>query len=189
MSKNSFIDYLSEIAPLSAALTKSLAGRLEEEHYKPRQILFSPGQPENRICFIESGFARNYYYDDEDGEEHTVKFWKPKDILLSYQGYWSQPSYFYTEILEATTLVSLKYDALNALLVEFPEAPLLVKTILNRFHSEENQKQKLAALTAEQRLREMRKHNSVVFQKVPLKIIASYLNMSRETLSRMISKE
>jgi CRP-like cAMP-binding protein len=188
MSKNSFISYLAEIIPLSASLKKSLVNRLEEERYKPHQILFSPGQLENRLCFIESGFARNYYY-DEDGNEHTVKFWEPNDILLSYQGYWGQPAYFYTELMEETVLVSLKYDALHALLVEFPEAPFLVKTILNQFHNEENKKQKLATLTAEQRLRQMRKHNRLVFQKVPLKIIASYLNMSRETLSRMISKE
>ena len=188
MGKSSFIDYLAEIGPLSAPLAKSLINLLAEERYKPHQILFSPGQLENRLCFIESGFARNYYYSD-DGDEHTVKFWRPKDILLSYQGYWSQPSYYYTEILEDSVLVSLKYDDLNSLLTKFPEAVLLVKVIVNQFHKEENEKQKLITLNAGQRLREMKKQHRLAFQKAPLKMIASYLNMSRETLSRMLSKE
>ncbi|MDB4918415.1 Crp/Fnr family transcriptional regulator [Mucilaginibacter sp.] len=188
MNKNNFIAHLSGIASLSISLKENLYKLLEEESYKPRQILFSPGQLENRLCFIEKGFARNYYY-DELGQDHTVKFWGSNDILLSYRGYWSQPAYYYTEIMEESTLVSLRYDDLRSLLITFPEASVLVKTILNQYHDEENQKQRLITLSAEQRFQELRKHNRAVFQKVPLKIIASYLNMSRETLSRMISKD
>jgi CRP-like cAMP-binding protein len=185
---NSFIAYLSEITELSDPLKENLHKLLEEERYKPHQIIFAPGQLENRLCFIEKGFARNYYY-DRDGNEHTVKFWGSKDILLSYHGYWGQSSHFYTEIMEESILVTLKYEDLLSILNTFSEAQLLVKTILMRFHNEEDQKQKLIALNAEQRFREMKKHNHTVFQKVPLKVIASYLNMSRETLSRMISKD
>lgn len=184
---NSFISYLSEITELSDPLKENLYKLLEEEWYKPHQIIFAPGQFENRLCFIEKGMARNYYY-DEHGYDHTVKFWCPSDILLSYQGYWTQPAHFYTEIMEESRLITLKYDDLRLLLIKFPEVSILVKTILNHFHEEENQKQRLIALNAEQRFREMKKRNKVVFQKVSLKIIASYLNMSRETLSRIISK-
>ncbi|ASU32547.1 Crp/Fnr family transcriptional regulator [Mucilaginibacter xinganensis] len=187
MNKNNFVLYLSGIAPLSGPLKQELFELLHEENYKPRQILFSPGQQENRLCFIQNGFARNYYY-DAFGNDQTVRFWHTGDILLSYQGYWGQPAYFYTEIMEATKLVSLKYDDLRMLLIKFPETAVLVKTIVSRYHQEENQKQRLISLSAEQRFREMRKNNRLVFQKAPLKIIASYLNMSRETLSRMISK-
>jgi CRP-like cAMP-binding protein len=187
MNKNNFISYLSGIAVLSLPLKENLYELLADESYKPHQILFSSGQLENRLCFIEKGFARNYYY-DQHGHDHTVKFWGPNDILLSYQGYWAQPAYFYTEMMEESEIVTLKYDDLRGLLIKFPEASVLVKTILSQFHQEENQKQKLITLSAEQRFQEMKKHNRVVFQKVSLKIIASYLNMSRETLSRMISK-
>jgi CRP-like cAMP-binding protein len=187
MSKSNFITYLSGITDLSAPLRDKLHQLLKEEHYKPHQILFAPGQSENRLCFLESGIARNYYY-DEQGEDHTVRFWMPKDILFSYQGYWGQPAYFYTELMDESALISLLYDDLRALLVAFPEASVVVKTILNLFHQKDNDKQRLIALSAGQRFQEMRKHHQSVFQKVPLRIIASYLNMSRETLSRMISK-
>jgi CRP-like cAMP-binding protein len=187
MIENSFINYLSGICVLSNDLKDALGALLVEEQYKPHQILFAPGQFENRLCFIESGLARNYYYDEHE-DDHTVKFWRPGDIILSYQGYWSQPAYFYTELIDHSRLVTLKYDDLRVLITAFPEASLFIKNILKSFHEEEHQKQRLAGLNAEKRFREMKKNNRLIFQKVPLKIIASYLNMSRETLSRIISK-
>jgi len=187
MAAESFVSYLSGIITLPPKLVEELRLVLKEEHYKSHQVIFVGGQPENRICFFQAGFARNYYY-DEAGDEQTVKFYGPNDILFSHQGYWNQPAFFYTEILEDTTAITLRYQDLQSLLNTFPEVGLLTRTILNRFHAEEYEKQKLVNLTAEQRFREMRKNHRIVFQKAPLRMIASYLHMSRETLSRMIAK-
>ncbi|MDO3642301.1 Crp/Fnr family transcriptional regulator [Mucilaginibacter sp. L3T2-6] len=187
MTTENFIIYLSGITPLTPALIEELHRVLKVEYYRPHQVLFVSGQPENRICFFSAGFARSYYYDASGGEQ-TVRFYNASDILFSVEGYWGYAGYFYTEILEDTTLITLRYNELQWLQDRFKETALLTSTILNRFYSEEHEKQKLSYLTAEERFKEMRKKHRDVFQKAPLRMIASYLNMSRETLSRMIAR-
>lgn len=178
---------LSEITTLSPAFRQALTNKLEPEKYKPLQILHAAGQMENRMYYLESGFARNYYY-DHNGQEHTVRFWKPRTILFSYEGYYQVPSYFYTEIMEESESITLSYRQLYELDILYPEVAVIIKHLLLNYQSEEFERQKLLALSNEERYRVLRKNDNILFQKAPLRLIASYLHMSRETLTRLTSK-
>ncbi|WPU97837.1 Crp/Fnr family transcriptional regulator [Mucilaginibacter sp. cycad4] len=187
MNTRPLINLLTGITTISSAFELALSDRLEQEQYKPHQILHAAGQMENRLYFIETGFARNYFY-DKDGQEHTVKFREPGDILFSYEGYYKVPSYFYTEIMEESRLISLTYHDLHELDSIFTEVSVLIKSLLLRFQKEEYQRQSLIALPNEERYLQLRKNNNALFQRTPSRIIASYLHMSRETLNRLIAR-
>lgn len=187
MSLTAIINLLSEITALSVPLQEELAQRTGKEKYKSHQIIHAAGQKETRLYFIQSGVVRNYYY-DQHGDEHTVKFWKAGEILFSYEGYYQVPGYYYTEVLEETCLIALDYDILHQLNTNYPEIVVLIKTIQLRYQHEEYEKQKLIALPAEERFLLFRKNNSDIFQKVPSRIIASYLHITRETLTRYIGR-
>jgi CRP-like cAMP-binding protein len=187
MNTEKLLKLLSEHANLSQELITDLEGRLKEEYYKTHQILHAAGQVENRIYFLEKGLIRNYYY-DHHGNEHTVRFWDANDILFSYQGYYAVPSYFYTEIIEASSLVTLSYTALHELDSEYPEMSTLIKNMLLRYQQEEYEIQKLIALPPEERYITLRKKSPNLFKKVPVRIIASYLHLTRETLTRYIAR-
>jgi CRP-like cAMP-binding protein len=187
MNLASIISVLSDITGLSPMFKEELSQKAGEEKYKAHQIIHAAGQMENRLYFIETGFARNYYY-DHHGNEHTVKFWKAGDILFSYEGYYNVPSYFYTEILEESNVITLNYAVLHELDDKFPEISLLIKTMLIKYQHEEYEKQKLIALPAEERYLLFRENNPNIFQKAPSRIIASFLHITRETLTRYVGR-
>ncbi|WP_374949828.1 Crp/Fnr family transcriptional regulator [Mucilaginibacter sp.] len=187
MNTEKLIKFIYAHAELSPELMTDLESRLKEEYYKTHQILHAAGQLENRIYFLEKGLIRNYYY-DHHGNEHTVRFWEANDILFSYQGYYAVPSYFYTEIIEASTLITLSYTSLHELNAKYPPISSLIKNLLLRFQKEEYEIQKLIALPPEERFITLRTKRPNLFKKVPARIIASYLHLTRETLTRYIAR-
>ena len=187
MNTEKLFELLARHANLSPGLKNEMGVLLTEEHYKNHQILHAAGQLENRLYFIESGLMRNYYY-DRHGNEHTVKFWEPTDIFFSYQGYYGVPSYFYTEVIEPATLVALSYSSLHNLDSKYAETGELIKGILLSYQHQEYETQKLIALQPEERYLSLRTNHPNLFKKVPAKIIASYLHLTRETLTRYISR-
>lgn len=187
MKSENLIRLLSEKTNLSSLLIQALEASLRTEIYKPHQIIQAVGNIENRLFYIESGFARNYFY-DQFGQEHTVRFWEPGNIMFSYEGYYRVSSYFYVEIMADSRFISLSYERLNQLEKEFPEIEQLLRYFLLEYQKEEFEKQQLISLPSEERYRFLRQNSNHLFSKVSSKIIASYLHISRETLSRYMSK-
>jgi CRP-like cAMP-binding protein len=187
MNTEKLLKFITAHAELSPELITDLEGKLKEEYYKTHQILHAAGQQENRIYFLEKGLIRNYYY-DHHGNEHTVRFWEANDILFSYQGYYAVPSYFYTEIIEASTLITLSYASLHELDTKYPAITQLIKNLLLRYQQEEYEIQRLIALPPEERYITIRTKSPNLFKKVPARIIASYLHLTRETLTRYIGR-
>jgi CRP-like cAMP-binding protein len=179
---------LEEKTELSPGFIEALSTKLSMEIYKPHQIIQAAGNIENRVFFVETGFARTYFY-DQLGQEHTVRFWEPGNIMFSYEGYYKVASYFYIEVMADSRFISLSYENLYDLEKTFPETKFLIRYFLLQFQKEDFDKQQIVSLPTEERYLYLRKHKNYVFSKVSAKIIASYLHLSRETLSRYMSKK
>lgn len=187
MKADILIKTLSGTIDLSPQLIAALESSVHLEIYKPHQILHAAGNIENRLYFIEHGIARNYFY-NQFGQEQTVRFWEPGDIMFSYEGYYKVSSYFYVEIMAESRFISITYEKLYELEKNFPETGLLIRRFLLVYQQVDFEKQQLISLPPEERYRYLREHNNSLFLKVSAKIIASYLHMSRETLSRYMSR-
>ena len=166
---------------------EQLQALIHLEIYKPKQIIHAAGQVELNLYLIESGFARGYYY-DRKGNEHTVRFWASGELVFSHEGYYRVPSFYYTEFMETSKAVALSYVDLLELNKQWPETSLLIKYALLKNRIEEYEHQNVLTLPANERYVRLFENNPVVFQKSPARYIASYLNMSRETLARLMGK-
>lgn len=187
MKSDLFIKLLEEKTTLSSTFIEALELRLQLELYKPHQVVNAAGHIENRLYFIESGFARSYFY-DQHGQQHIVRFWDKGSILFSYEGYFKVPSHYYIEIMAESRMITLGYANLYELQGCFPETSLLIKFFLLQYQEEEFQRQLLISLPTEDRYNYIRKNYNSLFSKVSSKMIASYLHMSRETLGRYMAK-
>ena len=188
MDAKPIINFLSRITDLSPGFIEESMQGLREEFYKHHQVIQAIGQPENRLWYLSSGFARSYFYDDE-GQDHTIKFWNEGEMIFSCTGFWNIPSMEYIEILENSELNSIHYDNLSQLLNKYPETKILVKFIIQKHLQKEYQWHLLSSLPAEKRYLKLRNESPYIFKKAPLRLIASYLHMSRVSLSRIINRE
>jgi len=187
MSKITFVEYLNSVTPLSVLFKEELTANLHEEKYTARQILNAAGQTENRLWFVSEGFARSYYY-DTSGKQHTLNFFKENDLIFSFDGFWRKPSDYYIETLRPAKLISLSYKDLNRLF-KFIETGDLVKIFIIQQHKSEKFKSKLMDETLKDRCRHFRETHPEIFRKATVGLIASYLNVTREYLSRLISDD
>jgi CRP-like cAMP-binding protein len=188
MSTESLIGYLSTITNVSPNLQRDLERVHTVENYRPHQIFHAAGQIENRLWYLQSGFARSYYF-DQTGKEHTLNFYQERDLIFSYKGLWKESSDYYLEAVEDTTLISITYQALNELLANYPETKTLTQVFTRHRYNEDLFKSRLMTWHADERYKQFRKTHSNIFKRASVRLIASYLNMSRENLSRLISKD
>jgi CRP/FNR family transcriptional regulator, anaerobic regulatory protein len=185
MSKEELIGRLSGIADLSAAFRSALAEVIFPELYRTRQIIGAPGG-QQRMWLVGSGTVRRYYYSDA-GREITESFYASGELIFSWEGYWSGRTDAYLEALTPGSLYALRYADLEAIR-HFPEYETLTRHFLLQQRRMESGRTRLLLLSAEERYRRFRKMNPAIFREVSLRIIASYLNMTRENLSRLIAK-
>ncbi|WP_121199545.1 Crp/Fnr family transcriptional regulator [Mucilaginibacter gracilis] len=188
MSVEQLLHDLAGWTDLSGVFKEALLSGLHLERYRQHQVIVGEGQIENRLWYLGSGFARCYFY-DSDSNEQTIRFWAPGEIIFSYQGYLKAPADVYIEILENAELLSLTYKKLDILSTSYPETKVLIRAYMLKQLRKDFRRTVLNAMNSEERYRALRKENPLVFKYAPLRMIASYLEMSRESLSRLISRD
>ena len=188
MHTEPFINYLAAITDLSDEFIGNLTADLKRERYKPHQIIQSEDQTETRLWYLNTGLGRSYIYDDQE-QQHTLRFWHPGEVIFSYAGFVKEPSKEYIELLTESELYSCTYAKLEQLIRDYAETSKIIGAINRHFLQKDYKRSQLHALKTKERYQLFRKEHPEVFAQVPQWIIASYLHMTRENLSRIISEE
>ncbi len=185
---NQLITYCKSIHPISTELENALLENSIYKTYKAGEYLLKQGAVANYASFIMSGLVRSFYIKDE--EEITTKFLAQGSLITSIYSFYSRKAGQENIIaLEDTELICVHYDAMQKMLNEFVEFNFIVRVITERYlFFSEIEIYNLRKQNAEERYRFFLKHHNALLQRVSLKHIASYLNMSIETLSRMRGK-
>ncbi|WP_198171481.1 Crp/Fnr family transcriptional regulator [Mucilaginibacter aquatilis] len=188
MSVAFFIAYLNNLITLPAPLAGKLEQACHEEIYQPHQVIHAAGQPETRLWFLSQGFCRAYYF-DHTGKEHTLAFYDAGDLIFSYEGYWQESTDRYLEALDRSVLISLRYTDLHSMLQDYPQAIKLKDIFVRRHEHLERFRKRLMTWSAEERYLQTRKLQPDLFRKTSVRLIATYLNMTRENLSRLMARD
>lgn len=155
-------------------------------HIKKNQYLLQQGQVCRQFAFIVKGAMRQYRIDSK-GKEHIVQllvedWWcgdRESFIMLTHSSYtidaWEDTQYL-TLTMADTLVLSKKIPAI-----------LVMQRKLDDNHSIALQKRVDAALSlsAEERFLEFSNHYPELVQRFPQHIVASYLGITKETLSRV----
>jgi CRP-like cAMP-binding protein len=182
------IESFGEMAHLSPEAEAALMSIIERKTFKKKARLLSEGEISNQLYFVEEGIARTFYY--RGGKEVTFWLAGENEFLGSLASFFSRtPSTKYVETLEDCTLWVFDYDKLEELYSNSKELERMGRlftsygiTVLEKkfddFHS----------LSALERYTLLINKHPKVLQTVSLGIIASYLGISQETLSRIRSQ-
>lgn len=176
---------ISNVGPATDGLKGAIAKCAKMEVYKKNAVLLKEGHVCRHIHFIEEGLARAFYYKDQ--KEYTSWFMDENNLIISVFSFFSQkPSYENIQLLEDSSIVSLDYDNLQQLYRQYPEFNYIGRILTEQYYTiSEERTKSLRTLSAHERYIQLMEVFPSLFNRVPLQYIASYLGMSRETLSRI----
>ncbi|MBD2757679.1 Crp/Fnr family transcriptional regulator [Spirosoma validum] len=153
---------------------------------KRKQLIEQPGFVSTFRTYVVTGSFRAYLV-GPDGQEHTLSL-AVNDWMIGDPGSFilQEPATLFVEALEESTIIQWSYESEQLLLEKIPQfalammrrAQLIAVTIQQRVIAQ-------LSLTAEERYDEFAQKHPVLLQRIPLYIIASYLGMTREFLSKI----
>jgi CRP-like cAMP-binding protein len=183
------IPHVGSVAFPSGQLNEILKD-LSPRSVKKNTILLKEGVVCTQLYFIVKGCARTYFT-HEDGTEKTSSIILDNNFITAWTSFISQsPSVEYIEIIENSELLVIDYQELSRLVrsdIKWKEfyLKLLEIALLNQSRKIEA----LMTLDAKHRYLKLLNGNPKVIQNVSNKILASFLHMREETLSRLKSKK
>lgn len=153
---------------------------------RKRQYLLQEGDVCKYQAFVERGILRSFTV-DEKGGEHTLQFasegWWMADLSSFLTG---EPSIFNIEALEEAEVLLIDKSSWNQAMEMIPKLEHYFR-ILMQNHLVATQKRLMQSLAepAEARYKRFSITYPSCVQRVPQHMIASYLGITRETLSRL----
>jgi CRP-like cAMP-binding protein len=182
------IKYINSFAttPLTSNEAELIKNTFEYKKIRKRQYLLQEGGVCKYAAFIVKGAMRQYSVDDK-GLEHIVR--------LSIENWWAVDRESYVMLTPSSYNIDAWEDT-DALLGTRADLLILSNNIpafrettrkLDERHAFASQKRLNAAIsmTAEQRYSDLEKNYPEFLQRFPQHVIASYLGITKETLSRI----
>lgn len=186
---SSFNKYLSEILEIPENRLIICSKEYEKRTVKKGEYLLRADEICKYTFYVEKGLLRMYSV-DKNGKEHIIQF-APENWLISDRSslHFNEKSTYYIDAVEDAEILFLSADFFNNLLSEFPNSVeknnlLLqkhVKSLQDRINS-------LLGETAEERYLKFLKMYPDLMLRVPQWMIASYLGITPESLSRVRKK-
>lgn len=155
---------------------------------RKKRFLLEDGNPCIYTTFVEKGLLRSFTIDDK-GNEHILQFglqgWWIADLYSFLTG---EPSDYNIEALEDSELLLITKDSWDLLLKEVPAFEHYFRILIqNNLIATQRRLMGTMSTTAEERYLKLLEHFPDITQRVPQHMIASYIGVTRETLSRLRS--
>jgi CRP-like cAMP-binding protein len=183
-------DSLSAYLVEKGGLTNDELKLVEEvtvlKRVRKRQYLLQEGDVSNYIGFVVKGCLRLYQV-GKGGQEHIMRFsvenWWVSDYDSFHSGLPSKYNIDALEDSEMLTITRKNYDLLTETIPNFKR--LIDKLSAKNHEAHQNRILSIISETAEEKYENFIKTYPSIFERVPLHMVASFLGLSRETLSRV----
>lgn len=177
--------YIDQFIDLPAEELEALINSIEVRQVDKKVRLTDIGESEKYLYFVIKGLARKFFLKGK--EEIITQIAKEGELISSSVSYFSgMPSTYVIETIEPTTFYSLASDRAEQLYSRYPKLERLSRLIITELFLQKEmwELERIRYNTKERFLRFMNE-NPELFQRVPQKFLASYLNIKPETFSRL----
>lgn len=180
--------YQTLIPGLQEETWQKLAAKFTVQYLKKSELLTRNGDVCKQVSFINKGLLRMFYR--VDGKEICIGFGKENDYLAQYDSFLTrQPSRGNIDALEDCELINLSYDNVQALYAEEAVFQIFGRKIAEMlFLMISAQTAELLTLSPEERYKNVLQDEPFIIQRVPQYMIASYIGITPEHLSRLRRK-
>jgi CRP-like cAMP-binding protein len=183
------IDYINRIVQLSDEEIDILLGHISYRKMLKGQYFLQQGDICKYSGFLTSGCTKTFYVDDE-GQEHIVMF-SVEDWWTSDMGSFieQKPADYNVQCLENTSLIQFTYDQQQKLLQHIPKLERFFRIIIERaFVASQKRIIRNLSMSAKDRYIFFRNEYPHIEQRIPQYLIASYLGITKEFLSKIKSQ-
>jgi CRP-like cAMP-binding protein len=183
---DSFKTYFQSKTNLTDEQFESITDTLQFKKVEKGSILLQQGDVCHYSFFVSKGLLRSYTI-DESGKEHIIQF-APENWIISDRSssYFNEPSQLFIDAVEDTEIVFIDknfIDAAAEISVTFQQQDNIA--LHNHIRQLQKRVNLLLGATAEQRYLDFITIYPSLTLRIPQWMIASYLGITPETLSRV----
>ena len=161
---------------------------IEIRNFSKNDVVKDYFKTEKFINILVSGSVAHFVPNEE--KDICINLYYENEIFSDCLSFLTQkPTIIKTECIEDTVLWSLNFTDLQKLYEKSNQSLLIGKAISDiMFTKKQSEQINLLTLSPTERYLKLIKERPLVFQRTPLKIIASYLGIAPESLSRIRKK-
>jgi CRP-like cAMP-binding protein len=180
-----FKDYLRKSITITDEQFDLISGDIKVKTFEKNKLILSPGETSTKTYFITEGLMRSYSLDSK-GKAHVIQFAPEFWWLSERNSFFNEPSDFYIDAIEPTTALIIPRNYFNDSAIHVPCLHDLNNTMLNNsIRFMQKRINMLLSATAEERYLDFIKLYPNLTLRVPQWMIASYLGITPESLSRV----
>jgi len=186
MKHQALLDYINKHVNLTAVEEAFLTSKVSHRKYLKGQYIVQQGDICKYECFVISGCTKTFFV-DEEGQEHIVMFaiedWWASDLGSFIT---QTPADFSVQCIENTDFIMFSNDDIEDLYSEIPKLERFFRLIIERaFVASQKRLIRNFSLSAKDRYLYFKKQYPKIDQRIPQYMIASYLGVTKEFLSKI----
>ncbi|MCX3266047.1 Crp/Fnr family transcriptional regulator [Pedobacter agri] len=183
---NTLFSHIEEKVLLSDKDRELIEGFFSFRKLRKRQYLLQEGEVCKNLVFVAKGLLRTYNI-DEKGNEHMSIFGWEGWWLSDFNSFLSgEPAVFNIDAIEDSELLLLSKSNYEALTLAVPTMDRYFRILYqNSLVTKERRLMSNITHSAEERYLELSASNPKIIERIPQNLIASYLGIAPETLSRI----
>jgi CRP-like cAMP-binding protein len=184
-----FIDFIQTVTEVPDDIREGFQRLVHPRHFRTGEFFVCAGDKSRAIGFLQRGLFR-YFYVSSKGEEFTKGFFVDNGVLSAYSAILeNRASYFTIEALEDSEVEVVNYDDFIALFNGHPSlSTFLVALLQKAYIIKEAREREFLLFDATQRYESFLRQYPGLDQRISQQVIASYLGIAPESLSRLRKK-
>lgn len=171
--------------PLTQEGIGKLVGIMESQKLAKGEIFVKEGEIAHYLYYIEKGMVRQFYFKNKRDLTEHISY--EGNVVICLESYLKQePTRLMAETLEPTIIWKIAWEDINRLAEESKEIGLFYRKIFEESLLVSQMKaDNMRFETAQDRYKKFMELHPEIIKRAPLVYIASYLQMTPETLSRV----
>ncbi|HKO81353.1 MAG TPA: Crp/Fnr family transcriptional regulator [Chitinophagaceae bacterium] len=189
MELKPLFNYIAQFVQLTSEEQSILESKVKIRKYLKGQFVVQNGDICKYENFVLSGCLKTFYIDNE-GQEHIVMFAVENWWTADLSSFITQtPADYNIQCLENSVLAQIYYEDLEQLYVQIPKLERFFRIIIQKAYiSSQKRIINNFSLPAKDRYVQFREKYPQIEQRVPQYMIASYLGITKEFLSKIRSQ-